>query len=580
MMRKRRSVFIKLHHVILWLMLHRPRIRGFQFGGVESLVEVRNTCHHHRRPEKHGCHIGACRYRNDGTLSKRWGQYARSILYSLPSSSQAEGSDASLQPSFAPSQHSQSGIMLPIDPASASSTSTSNRRIATLNTPLSSSSTSSPAFYDQAILHVRAGSGGSGATSFELLNSNGGGGSKRKQQGAPNGGSGGRGGHVILQVDADLNTLAGLAARQGKNPAGAVVLRAENGLDGQGRKRAGAPGRDVVLRVPPGTIAEELITSQDEDSDGEDEEWVELGRLALVKQSHSTSFDAEDCSDADPILDASASTLIIARGGQGGDGNSVYANAAASRRRGASKSTVHREGPTAGERKVVRLTLQFLADVAIVGMPNAGKSTFLAAVTRAKPKIANYAFTTIVPNLGVWINEDDDDVRADAAANTVPIQKLVLCDVPGLVQGASKGVGLGHEFLRHVERCSVLVHLVDGTSPSAVDDYQMINRELAQYAGGMLASKPQVVIVNKLDLLDQATIGNDELSSSSLPPVLDRQLELQEALLHVMPHSRLLWMSAKEKQGVENVMRKVATFVHKVNQAAAVTSEAAKAAEG
>jgi GTPase len=376
----------------------------------------------------------------------------------------------------------------------------------------------------------------------------------------------------MLQVDADLNTLAGLAVRQGKNPAGSVVLRAENGMDGQGRKKSGAPGRDVILRVPPGTIVEELIISGDADLDRGGEKWVEMGRLALAKQTRSSSFDAVDFIGDDSNDDA-PSSLIIARGGRGGDGNSVYANAAASRRRGASKSTVHREGATAGERKIVRLTLQFLADVAIVGMPNAGKSTFLAAVTRAKPKIANYAFTTIVPNLGVWIN-DEEDVRAEAVADTDPIQKLVLCDVPGLVQGASKGVGLGHEFLRHVERCSVLVHLVDGTSPSAVEDYQMINRELAQYAGGMLASKPQVVIVNKVDLLDKA--GNEE-SSSSCIPVRDGQSKLQEALLLAMPHSRLLWMSAKEKQGVENVMRKVATFVQKVNQAVAL---AAVPAEG
>jgi GTPase len=559
MMWKRRSVCIRLNHAILWLILHHTRIRGFQFDGVGSLADVNRG--QHRRPMA----VVACRV--EGTRSTRWGQYARSILYSVPSSSQVESSDASSPPSSASSQHSQSRTNSQLDPPSS-------RNHATLNSPLtSSSSSSSPAFYDQAILNVRAGSGGSGATMFELLNSNGGGGLKRKQQGAPNGGSGGRGGHVILQVDADLNTLVGLAVRQGKHPAGSVVLRAENGMDGQGRKRSGAPGRDVVLRVPPGTIVEELVTSQDEDSDGKDEEWVELGRLALLKQTHSTSFDAEDRGDADPNDDSTLSSLIIARGGRGGDGNSVYANAAASRRRGASKSTVHREGPTAGERKVVRLTLQFLADVAIVGMPNAGKSTFLAAVTRAKPKIASYAFTTIVPNLGVWINEGED-IRADAAADTDFVQKLVLCDVPGLVQGASKGVGLGHEFLRHVERCSVLVHLVDVTSPSAVDDYEMINRELVQYAGGILASKPQVVIVNKLDLLDQVAVGDDELSSSSLPGH-GRQLELQEALLRVMPHSRLLWMSAKEKQGVENVIRKVATFVQKVNQATAVAAAVA-----
>jgi len=245
------------------------------------------------------------------------------------------------------------------------------------------------------------------------------------------------------------------------------------------------------------------------------------------------------------------SSLLVARGGDGGEGSGIHFKI-----RG-----VHRPRlpPQGGERKALKLTLKLVADVALVGVPNAGKSTFLSKVTRAKPRIADYPFTTVIPNLGVWAPPElflasDKDKGNDGTGG----EGLVLCDVPGLIEGASKGVGLGHAFLRHVERCHVILHLVDASSQDPIRDFQMLNKELTQYGSGQLAHMPQVVVVNKVDVLEE----NPESCK------LSRE-ELETQLKDAMSHSRLMWMSAKEGEGVDELMKRLKMFVKKVTTATA-----------
>ena len=194
-----------------------------------------------------------------------------------------------------------------------------------------------------------------------------------------------------------------------------------------------------------------------------------------------------------------------------------------------------------------------MPQVALVAVPSAGKSTLLSKVTRAKPKIADYPFTTVVPNLGVWVPSNTYDKNDDDESS----KSLIICDVPGLIAGASEGKGLGHAFLRHVERCHVILHLLDATSENVLEEYAMINRELLNYGTGKLATMPQVVVVNKLD------VAFDEDADG---PFQNRE-ELEEKLQQVMPHSRLMWISALEEDGVDDLMERVAMFTAKVKGA-------------
>ena len=196
----------------------------------------------------------------------------------------------------------------------------------------------------------------------------------------------------------------------------------------------------------------------------------------------------------------------------------------------------------------------FCRKVALVAVPSAGKSTLLSKVTRAKPKIADYPFTTVVPNLGVWVPRNNAYTNVDDDEDEEGSKSLILCDVPGLIAGASEGKGLGHAFLRHVERCHVILHLLDATSKNVLDEYAMINRELMNYGTGKLATMPQVVVVNKLDI----AFGGDEDAA------FQSKEELEEQLQKVMPHSRLMWISALEEDGVDDLMERVAMFVNKV----------------
>ena len=304
-------------------------------------------------------------------------------------------------------------------------------------------------FVDKATIKVKAGNGGNGAIAFHR--------EKYVPAGGPSGGDGGRGGDVILQVDDHMSTLMDFRLRR-KYAAGA-------GADGGARRCSGKDGEDLVIRVPRGTLVR-------------DEETRSIMR---------------DMSSGEPFL--------VARGGRGGWGNQHFATPTRQAPRFA-KSGVP------GEERSIVLELKLLADVGLVGFPNVGKSTLLSVMSRARPKIANYHFTTLFPNLGVVSARDD--------------MSFVLADIPGLIEGAAEGAGLGHDFLRHVDRCRLIVHVVDvsgseGRDP--IEDFETINAEVAAYSPE-LASRPQIVVANKLDILQDDTqleTFRTEMAARGLP---------------------------------------------------------------
>lgn len=282
-------------------------------------------------------------------------------------------------------------------------------------------------FLDEAIIHVRSGSGGNGVVHFRR--------EKYVPFGGPDGGDGGKGADIYLEVKPTLNTLSAFRHQ--------MRFAAPNGGNGAKQNMTGKSGEDLVIQVPPGTIVYDALSGET------------LGDLTSPGQ-----------------------TLLVAKGGRGGRGNSRFATARNQAPRIAEK------GEPAQERQL-RLELKLIADIGIVGVPNAGKSTLLAAVSNAKPKIAPYPFTTLEPNLGVA--ELDEETT------------LVLADIPGLIEGAHLGQGLGHDFLRHIQRTRVLIHLLDGTSEDPLLDLAQINTELALFDPA-LGEKPQIVAVNKVDL--------------------------------------------------------------------------------
>nr|NLI49471.1 GTPase ObgE [Propionibacterium sp.] len=306
-----------------------------------------------------------------------------------------------------------------------------------------------PSFVDSATLHVAGGNGGHGCASVHR--------EKFKPLGGPDGGNGGNGGSVILRVDPGLTTLVEYHRQSWR--------RAENGQPGQGDFRAGADGADVVLSVPDGTIVSDADTG-------------------------------EVLAD----LVGAGAEVVVAAGGRGGLGNAALAS---STRKAPGFALLGEEG----ESRTVRLELKVLADVGLVGFPSAGKSSLIAAISRARPKIADYPFTTLVPNLGV--------VVAGAVTYTV-------ADVPGLIEGASEGRGLGHAFLRHIERCLAIAHVIDcatyepGRDP--LTDLDVIERELAAHGG--LEDRPRLVVLNKIDIPDArelAEIVRPDLEARGLP---------------------------------------------------------------
>ncbi|QTA38808.1 GTPase ObgE [Thermosipho ferrireducens] len=288
-------------------------------------------------------------------------------------------------------------------------------------------------FIDRVKIYVRAGKGGDGAVSFRH--------EKYVPKGGPDGGDGGNGGYVFLRANPNLSTLLTLAEKR--------KYIAENGKNGMGKKMHGRNGEDVIIDVPVGTIVIEEST----------------GKII-----------------AD--MDTPGMVVCVARGGRGGRGNVHFKSSTMQAPRIAEKGAE-------GEEKNLILELKLLADVGLVGYPNVGKSSFIARVSNAKPKIAEYPFTTLIPNLGVVEVEDT---------------QFVIADIPGLIKGASQGVGLGNLFLRHVERCSVIAHIVDisgyeGRDP--IEDYFDIRKEL-EYFSENLAKKEEIIIANKIDLIDKA----------------------------------------------------------------------------
>jgi len=284
-------------------------------------------------------------------------------------------------------------------------------------------------FIDEVIIKVRSGKGGDGVVHFRR--------EKYVPRGGPDGGDGGRGGDVVLEAIATLNTLSQFRHQ--------TLYAAENGLRGGRSNMSGRSGSDLVVHVAPGTIVYNNQTGE------------VIGDLIEAGQR-----------------------LTIAHGGRGGRGNARFANSR-------DQAPRHAEKGEPGQELELRLELKLIADIGIVGVPNAGKSTLLSVVTNARPKIAPYPFTTIEPNLGV--------AELDKETN------LVLADIPGLIEGAHQGVGLGFDFLRHVQRTRVLIHILDGLAEDPILDYSQINSELALFDPN-LSKKPQIVAFNKMDLIE------------------------------------------------------------------------------
>ena len=282
-------------------------------------------------------------------------------------------------------------------------------------------------FFDEAKIYVKGGDGGNGCVSFRR--------EKYVPFGGPNGGDGGKGGDVYLVVNPHLNTLVAFKRQR--------HFKAQRGGHGRGKNQTGRSGEDLVIEVPPGTVVRDAKTGE---------------------------FIAD--------LTEPGQKVLVARGGRGGRGNAAFATPTNQAPRIAERGEP-------GQERWLHLELKLIADVGIVGVPNAGKSTLLAAVSAARPKIADYPFTTLEPNLGV--------VALDEATS------FVMADIPGLIEGASRGAGLGHTFLRHIERTRLIVHLLDGASPNPLRDYETINEELALF-DEKLAAKPQLVVLNKIDL--------------------------------------------------------------------------------
>ena len=330
-------------------------------------------------------------------------------------------------------------------------------------------------FFDEVKIFVKGGDGGDGSSAMRR--------EKFVPRGGPAGGNGGNGGNVVLKVDPQLNTLVHFKKRS--------HFKADRGTHGGGKNQTGANGEDRIVPVPPGTLV----------------------RLADTGQLLADLIEPEQ-------------EYVVAQGGAGGRGNVVFKNSVNQAPRMAERGMP-------GQELWITLELKLIADVGIVGVPNAGKSTLLSSVTAAKPKIADYPFTTLQPNLGVVLVDDTD---------------FVLADIPGLVEGAHEGIGLGHQFLRHVERTRLLIHLLDGATDDPLADFDQINQEL-QLFNPTLADKPQILVLNKHDL---------PMAHDHWPEVQARAEELGIVSMFI---------SAVTQHGVKDLMRLVAAKLETLPQA-------------
>jgi len=335
-------------------------------------------------------------------------------------------------------------------------------------------------FIDQVEIEVEAGKGGDGIVAFRR--------EKYVPAGGPSGGNGGRGGSVIFKAVENLQTLLDFRYNH--------LFKAENGGRGGPNNRTGASGKDLIIEVPCGTVIYDAETDEI------------IGDLVEPEQ-----------------------TLLIAQGGKGGLGNQHFLS---NRNRAPEYALPGLEG----ERKMLRLELKLLAEVGIIGLPNAGKSTLISSLSAARPKIADYPFTTLVPNLGV--------VRKPTGDGTV------FADIPGLIEGAAEGAGLGHDFLRHIERTRVLLHLIDATSDDVIRDYNTIQQELQAYGRG-LAERPQILALNKTDAVDRETVDLDALATQ----------------LNHLSYAPVFVISAVTRTGLEPMLQEIWSILDQINAAEA-----------
>ncbi len=337
-------------------------------------------------------------------------------------------------------------------------------------------------FFDEATINVKSGDGGHGLVSFRR--------EKFVPRGGPAGGNGGKGGDVVLRADKSLNTLLAFKHQ--------VHFRAERGGRGGSTNKPGKTGADCVVPVPAGTAV--YLRETDE----------------LI---------------ADLVHDGQEA--VVARGGRGGRGNAAFKSSTNQAPRVAERGEP-------GEELWLRLELKLIADVGTVGVPNAGKSTLLSVVSRAKPKIADYPFTTLTPNLGVVVVDHRD---------------FVLADIPGLIEGAHTGSGLGHQFLRHIERTRMVIHLLNGLSPDPIGDFAAINAELELF-NPLLADKPQIVALNKIDLPEVAEQW----------PRIKEELKARGVL-------EPLAVSALTGEGVQTLLRRAVTMLDELPEPATLADE-------
>ena len=331
-------------------------------------------------------------------------------------------------------------------------------------------------FVDKVKISVRAGNGGNGAVAFHR--------EKYVAQGGPDGGDGGTGGSIVLRVDDNMSTLMDFRYKR--------KYTASNGLDGQGARCRGKNGEDLIIRVPRGTVVRDAETNE------------------IIKDM------------------AASQDFILCKGGRGGWGNKHFATPTRQVPRFA-------KAGLPGEAHEVVLELKLLADVGLVGFPNVGKSTLLSVTSNARPKIANYHFTTLYPNLGVIYVEEG--------------VSFVMADIPGIIEGAAEGLGLGHDFLRHIDRCRLLVHIVDVSGSEdrdPVEDFEKINQELAQYSPD-LAARPMLVAANKVDLIPEGSDNLERLRQY----VTERGYEFYE-------------ISAATHQGTRQLMQTVAAHLREL----------------
>ena len=360
-------------------------------------------------------------------------------------------------------------------------------------------------FVDTAKVSLKAGDGGNGAVSF------------RREiyipKGGPDGGDGGRGGNIIFRADKDTNTLVDFRFTP--------ILTAENGKNGAGQRAAGRSGKDLIVEVPVGTVVyrlehERKPLQRSIFGDGPNTERLSPVTTGVKERSDEDGFSRVLLAD----LTVDGQEAIIAKGGDGGFGNAHFKSSTR-------QAPLIAEVGEPGEEFEAELELKSMADVGLVGLPNAGKSTFLSVVSNAKPEIADYPFTTITPNLGVATIDDRD---------------LLIADIPGLIEGASEGKGLGHAFLRHVDRTAVLLHLVDVYNNDAGEAYATIRKELEKYSD--LKDRPEIVALTKCEGVDEDIIKMQMTS-----------------ILAINPEAKIFVISSSAHQGLNELLRELSREV-------------------